>query len=448
MNLHPRSVDAFSSPFGANGTVAVAPWGDVHVATVDSKIRVASFAPDGSLIGAGVYGRTGAGNPQGHPAPAIAFGPSGDVVLAGGFSNVDLDLPPMPLANAFAWSTDLFFARSPPSVDRSSEPPAATPPSSPTLVHAAEPFGIAVNSSNVYWLEFTSANQVDLYKCASAGCGAGEPAKLATLSARMTGLAAGAAGVFAAGLDTTSGTALRCPGDVCVADTLGFAPIAVSLGQSSLAFASYGADYSHLDLSSCPLTGCSGAPTTVTSNLAVSYANAYGLFSSADATTLGLVSCPVTGCGTNPPQGTEWLTLLPTLDLAADAMHVYTHGNDHIDACSFPACAPSAKLVAAGLGNVTLAFTVPLTPRIATDGVSVYFFDFGPSAPWVPATGVRLLKCPASGCPASGPEVLWMSPPWPSNLGQTPLALAVDGSNVFFAALQPNLSSSLVKLPK
>jgi hypothetical protein len=163
---------------------------------------------------------------------------------------------------------------------------------------------------------------------------------------------------------------------------------------------------------------------------------------------MGLESCPVTGCGTSPPAGTDWVTLLPNLDLATDSANVHVLGGGHVDSCTLPGCTPSSRLTAAGLGDVRYASTFAVTPRIATDGVSVYFFDYGPSAPWVPATGVRLSKCPVAGCPVTGPEVLWTSPAWPSTPAQRPLALAVDGANVFFTAMQPDLTSWLVKMPK
>ncbi|MDB4935713.1 MAG: hypothetical protein JWP87_2685, partial [Labilithrix sp.] len=91
---------------GLNGSVAVAPSGEVYVATANEHIETASFASDDTLVATGVYARKGR-----HPAPANAYGPSGELVLAGGFTQVDMDLGTLALSNAFAWSTDAFFVK-------------------------------------------------------------------------------------------------------------------------------------------------------------------------------------------------------------------------------------------------------------------------------------------------------------------------------------------------
>jgi hypothetical protein len=427
-------VDPFTNSPGLNGSVAFSPWGDVLVATANEHIEIASFARDGTLKGSGVYGRKGI-----HPAPAIASGPSGEVVLAGGFSQVDLNLGGMTVSNAFAWSTDGFFAKNVPYAALGTDAPPAPPaPPAPITVRAAKVAAIATNASAVFWVEQDAANALELYTCPSTGCGAGGPQKLGNPPFPLSGFGASSAGVFALGEGPGGFAALlRCPAGVCALEAMPIAARALAVGTTSLAFLSL-ATTTTADVSACGISGCSGGVTTVKTGV-YAYPLLPGIFTTKGPVAFGwpsALSCPTTGCGTTPPAGTEWVTVWPTVHVATDSTRVTSRDGSRVTSCPFSGCPSGPGILASGLGPGS----------IATDGAFVYFFDAGPGAPWVKSTGARLSRCPASGCDAAGPVVLWTSPPWPT--ASTSLALAVDDVNVYFAAVQADGTPVLARLPK
>jgi outer membrane protein assembly factor BamB len=438
---------SIASPM-ANGSVAISPWGDVHLTTVGEHINVASFAADGSVLGSGVYGRTGQ-----HPAPVIAAGPTGEVVVAGGFSRDDIALGDGTLTNAFTWSTDAFVIRNPPYAALGSDPSVPVV-STHTLstIRAASTYALAAGNGSVYWAEpGASVPQFDVYRCSNAGGGVGEPKKLGTLPGGYPWLATTPTGVLAVGPRSPTTTTLHCDGDVCTTDSISQVPSAFGAGTGTFAFEWYNPAIGGDDLSSCSVSGCGAAPTLVSTKQDPTFTQSHGLFLTPGAIDLGwpmALSCPVTGCGTTPPIGTEWVTRVPTFNMATDAANVYLHADVRIELCPFSGCTAGREILAGGLGNVSYAFSPANTPRIATDGTSIYFFDAAEFARWVPGSGVRLLRCPVGGCPASGPEILWTSPAWPGPGGIRPLALAVDDTSVYFTALQADGSFALVQMAK
>ena len=119
------------------------------MATADEHLEIASFARDGTLIGSGVYGLTGK-----HPAPAVASGPSGEVVLAGGLTQLDMNLGTKTLPNNFAWSMDGFFAKNPPYAALGADPAAPPPaPPPPETVRSADVYALATSANALFWVE-------------------------------------------------------------------------------------------------------------------------------------------------------------------------------------------------------------------------------------------------------------------------------------------------------
>ncbi|MDB4936166.1 MAG: hypothetical protein JWP87_3138, partial [Labilithrix sp.] len=160
------------------------------------------------------------------------------------------------------------------------------------------------------------------------------------------------------------------------------------------------------------------------------------------------LTCPVTGCGTSPGAGTEWISLGPRALLATDATAVYAHEETRVTSCPFSGCVGGPIVLAGGLGRTS--GSIFANPLVISDGTSIYFVDDGKTAPWVRSTGPRLLRCPASGCDAAGPTLLWSAPPAPNDAGYVPdwLALAVDDANVYFAARQVDGTTVLSMLLK
>ena len=428
------------------GSVAISEWGDVHVASADGHIKLASFSRAGTLIGSADYGRTGL-----HPAPSIAVGPSGELVVAGGFSREGLDLGTTTLENSFRWSTDAFVARNPSYASLGTTSPAEPVPAGvPMTLRSKAVQALATGGGSLYWVEQGVAlPQFDLYRCAPPACDVGQAVKLGTLPGYPRGLAASAAGVAATG--GVPSLLLRCPGDVCTTlESPPTSPRALAARGASLAFTSDNGNNT-VQVSTCSLNGCAAA-TTIMPTIGGAYPYEAGLFLTAAAVSLGVQStssCPVTGCGTNPPAGTNWVSFWPNKHLASDDASVYVQDPEAVTGCSFSGCGAGVSILAGGLGAIGSYNDNSATSTLATDGVSIYFLDLGTAAKWVPSTGVRLLKCPVGGCPAGGAEVLWVSPPLPVPGGiSRPLTVAVDSANVYFTALQADGTTVLAMLPK
>ena len=281
----------------------------------------------------------------------------------------------------------------------------------------------------------------------------GEPQQLGTFLGQCAAFAANTSGVFAvdAPLTLAAWSLLRCPSGVCTPEALPFAPELFAAGEASLGF-TWETPASQTDISTCPVGGCASGPVLVKDD--AGFVVFPGLFITPGPIDIAWpgthpLSCPVTGCGTNPPAGTEWVTLWPKEDVTTDATAIHTHEAQRLTSCPLAGCPSGPRILASGLGDPRWATSLGVTPHVATDGTSLYFFDDGPGARWVDAPGVRLLKCPLTGCDCSGPQVLWTSPPWPL-IGMTSeaLALAVDATSVYFTARQPGGTSVLAKLPK
>ena len=185
-----------------------------------------------------------------------------------------------------------------------------------STVFAADnyPRGAAIDQGNVYWV----SGHGTMLTCPVAGCTAAGPATFATYTGTGPDLLAVAGGnaVF----DDYYGSDVKaCPVADCAAPT--------DLGtNAAIAFGGLGLDGTDalwtdqgVGLQRCPVTGCGGAPSTMTPSSATQpgafAVDGQQLFVSGTS----LLECPRLGCGSSPtllaPGGAK--------GIAVDATYVY-----------------------------------------------------------------------------------------------------------------------------
>jgi hypothetical protein len=238
----------------------------------------------------------------------------------------------------------------------------------------SSPAGVAVDATNVYWVNrissstgTTSSSQI--MKCAKSGCG-NSPTMLAS--------------------GPWSGTSKL------VVDGASVYWIASGL------------------VLKCAIGGCNNMPTVLWSgqgelgDIAIDANNVYFT----NATSAQLLGCALGGCSGSPtllylsPQTMR----APPLGVAVDATTLYfTLGSGAVDTCAVGACNNTTKVL---IGNLSAA------SQIAVDGANVYFNNGN-------ASGMGLLlKCGKSGC-SNGPTVLV------SGLASA-LGIAIDAAALYF----------------
>jgi hypothetical protein len=273
-----------------------------------------------------------------------------------------------------------------------------------------DPFEIAVDSNNVYW---TNRLAQTVSACAIGGCGG-----------RPTALATGQTGVYSIGVDGTAvfwtvPNAIRaCSGSGCsnapsTLTSTAAAPQYLVVGLGTVYWIEGGTS-----VQSCSThSGCASSTPIATGLSAAGgklVADASNLYWLNDSNTMNatLVSCPLGGCGTSPtPLG----SISSPSGLAVTGGNLYTLVNlglmppnsPHSEAlqCSVSGCGTNPKVLS---GSENEPF------QIATDGSSVY---------WTSGDGT-IKRCSIPGCPAGPTTVVRV--PWGL------YGIAVDSAHIYW----------------
>lgn len=279
---------------------------------------------------------------------------------------------------------------------------------------------MAIDSTNAYWSDGTN-----FYSCPlTGGCGAGNVLYTApsTTSYAAT-IAVPPPGAYGNVVFLATGDANQDDGGLLMVPRTGGAATTL-LGDSAQAFSPafdpgsarlyYALDFATgpAELYSRPVSGSGNSSvfSGVGGPVAVDSKNVYF----GDATNYRVASCPL---GSTVCAGTTLLTGIIPFVMVADGSSLWVgaapRGNDAAPRVGLYKCATSgtcsspAFWTASGDGVVGLA----------VDGTSAYWITA--VSPW------RLMTCPESGCPASGPTVLTDVAP-PSS------AVAVDANAVYW----------------
>jgi hypothetical protein len=357
------------------------------IAACDAGALPSNAVPDGSVDAApGLEGAPGADDDDTAPLD----GPGAPAPESGSDARVDADSDP---TNCGAVGHDCKGAPCIGGACSSSNVPLV-------LASGQSPTWMAVDSSNVYWMNARTApagasGASALVRCAVAGCN-GVPGTVWSGSYAVDGLAVSGASLFwstspgPAGLDASAGSG---PGIVgCAAAGCGAAAtVLTSVAENISSFTADGANAYFTTTAGyvrqCALAGCPSGPTILAANLSspTSVAsNGTAVFwttSSASAVGGQVMRCGVDGCAGIP-----------------------------------------AVLATGGVGSGV----------VAADATNVYWVDPGTPVgggklPLSSYTTGRVLQCPINGC-GGAPTVLATYPSW---LGAG--ALAVDAQNVYWS---------------
>jgi hypothetical protein len=295
------------------------------------------------------------------------------------------------------------------------------------------PFGIAVDSKNVYW---TNSSDGTVSKCAIEGC-SNNPTVLASGQAEPAAIRTDSLNVYWVDQARTfdAGAVAKCSVDGC-----GQSPTTVAGGQSfpgdNLALfgdAVYWASMSldgTVSILSCSKEGCTGTPSVLSwgqdtvLELAV---NSMGFYWTTDSYVL---TCFLGGCNNQTVDGGPRVTVLAQPangSLTIDSTNVYwtvpDATNGQVLSCPITGCAQGPD---GGLVINTIA-TGQIWPwEIAVDATSVYWLNNGGSG----MHNGSIDKCPLTGCPPNADggtnQIVLAS-------GQTsPSALAIDHTSVYW----------------
>ncbi len=294
-----------------------------------------------------------------------------------------------------------------------------------------QPYGLAVDSEAVYWLNlgFTtegmhnppmySAGQV--LRCPISGCG-NRPTVLATLPPGMIGYGtpvpsvltlAGGEVVWA---QSSGFAACSTQGCGCAPLTLldGYSGVGVTVVGSAAFFA-----VNPPGIITCPLAGCGGAPTILLGGIALGLTNdGTNVYYSAEGEIGTFVATPPADGGNGPTRlWTGTGTQSDTVGITVDATHLYwanaqpgPYGS--VLQCDKDNCGATVVTLASGLAE----------PRgIAVDDVNVY---------WAESDGV--VRGAIGGCGNA-----------PTQVESTPsAAVAVDATNLYYATYAESVNQT------
>lgn len=447
------------TPAGIGG-VAAGPGGEIHIAEIsDSNLVLTSLRSDGTSIGTGSYGRGGVHGPMN-----VAVGPTGEVVIAGGFVGRDIEFGSGALENPFSWSKEPFVSRNPSyaSLAGPSDPLVPPPAPTPLTPDVGGARHIAVTPTDIYWAAYAGG----VYRCPLAGCAGGAPTKLfdGDLDFEI-----GSASVYALKKNYYPNALLRCP----IAGCNGAPPTTLMEHVRTFAVISGGVYAAGFDgqLWKCTDEGtCDLLPSAKIREI-VRGKSGFGFFGDksyycADGTqcpgpevpgflapgdynvpmiTEGpvgtgipwLQSCPSNGCGASPAVDAVWLTARVPLSFGrayAGPNVLVTSDGRTVTACAPASCAGGRIVVGGNVGG----------DNLVSDGANVYFYS--PSKPGVvppwyspPTQRGRILRCPLTGCPSEGPTIV------ATEVDNSPFVL--DDTSVYFAGA-PSGGTRLYKAPK
>jgi hypothetical protein len=314
------------------------------------------------------------------------------------------------------------------SCDDSGCPPEGCAPPSVVVLASGQhtPIGIAVDDSNVYWMNLGSYSDPSgtysgpqLMKCAKTGCG-NAPTVLASGGwSGSTRLAVSGETIYWA----VANLLLSCPTTGCMSAgptklwSSPLAPTDIAVGETTVYFGDSMTD----SLMSCPTSGCGTKPTVLwpssqSSNppsvIAVEGPTVY--FGTQG---ISVLSCGPAGCA--PPLlvgGT------PTA-MAVDATNVYVGTR----ATASPAAIASCPQADCQTGVSLLTSDLSYCNGIAIDATNVYFTDLGTTNlddGSVPSGTGNVSKCPLAGCTGKPTPV--------AGFVSFPQQIAVDATNVYW----------------
>ena len=290
-----------------------------------------------------------------------------------------------------------------------------------------EPIAIAVDSSNVYWLNLGylvgPGGKLGFYyeggqvmKCAIGGCG-NSPTVLgsgwtqAALYPTPSGLTLDARSVYWLG----GGNVLSCAISGCTGQPITRVNGAEASGMTVTSSGFYTTEYGIGEIAFCPLSGCAGGPA----NFATTVSGPEGI--THDATEVYWVDvngvlggCPLGGCVDAAATALITPTAAGSRALAVDDTNLYwTNGNPagvgSVEQCNKTDCATTAMTLASGR-------TGPM--GIAVDASNVYWVE-----------GDSVYKCAIGGCGNSPTRVA----------AATGQAIAIDATHLYVSQGAPGL---------
>ncbi len=296
-----------------------------------------------------------------------------------------------------------------------------------------QPIAIAVDSTNVYWLDLGTTVEIGMdlptiyyvggqvMECAIGGCGnnptilgsgwtGGEPEGMIPTP---SGLTIDATSVYwSAALTSFGGDVLSCAIGGCGCQPTVRAKVGAS-GLTVAAGAIYMTEYYPNLVTICPVAGCTGAAAT----FAVSQGGPKGI--THDDTHAywiddygALFGCPLGGCGDAAPSALITPTATDSAALAVDNTNLYWTNGDpsglgSVQQCVKTNCAATVTTLASGRSG-------PL--GIAVDATDVYWVEDG-----------SVYRCTIGGCGGSPTTVAATS-------GQ---AIAVDATHIYVSQFAP-----------
>jgi len=272
---------------------------------------------------------------------------------------------------------------------------------------------LAVDATNLYWIESGA-----VMKCATSECEC-NPTVVAPAIEPVWIAADGTSVYWTDDIDAGESVLKKCAATGCVGD-----PTVIATGRALWNFALDATNVYWIEFTdswavmTCPLAGCAGAPTTITTvpsgndspaeivvgDEAVYWSN-LGLGDLSDGPVLG---CAKTGCS-SPPVVIDW----PTLVIAAHGSSLYWAGASNVETCVPQGSVCNGAQLAPAAGEV-------LGIAVDSDGV-VY---------WTTAHGgafATVQKC-APGC--TGPITLASGLAHPD---EPIVAIAVDATHVYWS---------------
>jgi hypothetical protein len=281
------------------------------------------------------------------------------------------------------------------------------------------PNGIAVDSTQVYWVDegsnATDSTNGQLRSCAIGGC-KGSPTILAANQDLAWDVAV-SSGVVYWSANSGGPAVLACPISGCgdagarTITTYPSGAAGLAVDTSNVYFTCNTSDLATSFVLSCALTGCGSTPTVIASEqilpftIAIDDTNVYWL-EEGTGTEGQLQSCPKGGSCTTP-------TLIATglsypSGLTVQGTNVYFSSGPSVQSCPVTGC---------GGSPTTLATDLTAPYGVAVDDTYIYFTNY--------TSAGTVQRCPLTGC--SGPPETLLS-----NLS-SPGAIAVDARAVYVA---------------
>lgn len=237
----------------------------------------------------------------------------------------------------------------------------------PTIIADVEAGALAVNATDIFWLELPAQYQGSVKRCAKAGC-VGAPVAVVGALNSPTAIAADDADVYLLDMGIGQGL-LSCPSTGCDTPTklasTDFDPTRIALDSSAIYWTNKAVEDGG-SVMRCDKPACASGPVVLADGLlsptdiALDATRVYWI-TGPDA---GIWECPKTGPGGPTALSVAPLNQVGLIGLAADGTYVYTRREGDLTRCAVTGCSTPEVLVPGGGGN-----------SIVVDDTSLYWAD-------------------------------------------------------------------------